>query len=58
MPDKKMGRPLSDNPKGVKITVRFDNTTNAELEEYCSSTGLTKAEVLRQGFYKLRDENK
>ena len=58
MPEKKMGRPLSANPKGVKITVRFDNITHSELEDYCIRTGMTKAEVLRQGFYRLREDKK
>lgn len=58
MPDKKMGRPLSKNPKGIKITVRFDNNTYTDLEEYCQKHNMTKAEALRQGFYKLRDDVK
>jgi len=55
VPEKKIGRPLSENPKGIKITVRFDNTTYSDLEEYCKKANVTKAEALRQGFYRLRD---
>lgn len=58
MPDKKMGRPLSENPKDIKITVRFDEKTYNDLKEYCTKTNQTMAETLRQGFYRLRDEIK
>lgn len=55
VPERKMGRPLSANPKGIKLTVRFDSTTYSDLEKYCKRTNVTKAEALRQGFYRLRD---
>ena len=58
MPEKKMGRPLAENPKGIKVTVRFDNQTYSDLEEYCQNNNQSKAETLRQGFYQLRDKQK
>lgn len=58
MPGKKIGRPLSENPKEIKITVRFDEKTFSDLEKYCTENNQTKAETLRQGFYRLRDTTK
>lgn len=58
MPEKKLGRPFSKNPKGIKITVRFDNETFEDLKSFCEEMNLSKAEALRQGFYKLKDDQK
>lgn len=46
---KKMGRPLSDNPKSYKITVRIDEETNNLLNECCEKLDKNKADVLRLG---------
>lgn len=49
----KMGRPKSDNPKGVQVTARMDEKTIEKLEFCMKTLGLTKAEVLRQGVEKV-----
>lgn len=57
MPEKKvMGRPKSKNPMSIKVTVRFDSKTYNDLEEYCTETKQTKAQVLRNGFYTLKEK--
>lgn len=46
---KKMGRPLSDNPKARQITIRLDEEESRLLEKCCEKTNLTKSQVLRKG---------
>ncbi len=46
---KKMGRPLSDNPKAKQITIRLDEEGNQLLEKCCEITNQNKSQVLRKG---------
>lgn len=46
---KKMGRPLSDNPKTKQITIRLDEEGNQLLEKCCEITQESKSDVLRKG---------
>lgn len=57
MPDK-MGRPPSDNPKDVRITVRLDKDIYLILEKYCWQENITKANAIRRGIIKLKDDIK
>ena len=50
----KMGRPLSDNPKDTRITVRINKDTNNILQKYCKQENVDKAEVIRRGINKLK----
>lgn len=53
-----MGRPKSESPKSVKITVRVDSEMLERLELYCKKFNLSKAEGLRKGIEALEiDEN-
>ena len=45
----KMGRPLSQNPKTKRITIRMDVETAKMLENYSKENNIEKAEVVRQG---------
>ena len=49
MPATKMGRPLSQNPKTKRITIRMDVETAKMLENYSKENNIEKAEVVRQG---------
>ena len=49
---KKMGRPTND-PKGVKMTVRVNKTTNEILEKFCKENNLTKVEGVREAINRL-----
>lgn len=49
---KKMGRPTND-PKGVKLTVRVNKTTNEILEKFCKENNLTKVEGVREAINRL-----
>lgn len=43
------GRPPSQNPKSYETRIRMDKDDVAILEECCKATGMTKADVIRQG---------
>ena len=58
MPAKKMGRPLSQNPKSERITVRIDCDTARLLENYSKENNVEKAEVVRQGIKKVVSDTK
>lgn len=45
----KMGRPLSDNPKGKRIGVRLDDNTADTLDKCCEKLNQSKSEVIRTG---------
>lgn len=45
----KMGRPLSDNPKGKRIGVRLDDTILNTLDDCCKKLNQSKSEVIRAG---------
>ena len=56
MPEKrKMGRP-TDNPKGKPIHVRLDNECDSILDLYCGKKKVKKAEAIRRGIKKLKDD--
>lgn len=42
------GRPLSNNPKSVKYSIRLDSDTEKRLETYCDNHGITKGEAIRR----------
>lgn len=46
---KKMGRPLSDNPRNHKLFIRFTDEENYNLEKCCEITEKSKAELVRDG---------
>lgn len=54
---KKIGRP-TDNPKLEKLTVRLDSETSDILAVYCLQESITKAEGLRRGVLKLKEDIK
>lgn len=50
-----MGRPKSDNPKSVQVTVRLDKEHSEILKEYCEKEQVEKAEAIRRGIRKLKE---
>lgn len=52
----KMGRPLSDNPKGKRIGVRLDNNTLETLDECCIKLDKSRSEVVRTGINLVADK--
>ncbi|WP_313561689.1 hypothetical protein [Ruminiclostridium cellobioparum] len=55
---KKVGRPFSENPKEIRITVRIDKKHNDILEDYSEKNNVTKNEAVRRGIEKLDEKNK
>lgn len=47
------GRPPSDNPKSVLITVKIDKKTNEDLVSYAERHRVTRAEAVRSAILKL-----
>lgn len=46
---KKMGRPLSDNPRNNKLFIRLTDDENCDLEKCCEITKKSKADIVREG---------
>lgn len=57
MPDKKIGRP-TENPKKERITVRLDEEASEILDNYCAQEVVERAEAIRRGIKKLKDDIK
>jgi Ribbon-helix-helix protein, copG family. len=50
---KKMGRPKADNPKDIKFSIRLDEETNKQLDEYSEKHHIRKAEAIRKAIFQL-----
>ena len=46
---KKMGRPLSDNPRNNKLFIRLTDEESKDLEQCCEITNKSKAAIARDG---------
>lgn len=53
---KKIGRPLSENPKEIRLTVRLDKKHNEILERYVKRNKVTKNEAVRRGIERLKED--
>lgn len=51
------GRP-TNNPKNERITVRLDDESTHILKEYCEEKVVERAEAIRRGIKKLKDDIK
>lgn len=56
MSAKKMGRPLSDNPKSKKIEIRVDQEILSKLDACTEKLQTTRSDVIRKGIEKVFDE--
>ena len=45
----RMGRPKSDNPKGIEVKARIDAETDKRLQEFCKVHNKTRTDVVREG---------
>lgn len=52
---KKVGRPYSDDPKDIRLTVRLDKKHSDILERYAKKNGITRNESVRHGIEKLEE---
>ena len=53
---KSMGKQKSDNPKLEQLTVRVDKEHLEILKEYCEKENVQKAEAIRRGIRKLKED--
>lgn len=53
MTPKTRGRPISDNPKTLRVDVRLTEDELRLLDEYCNEKGVSRPQGLRDGIYAL-----
>lgn len=53
MPSKKMGRPVSENPKNIRIDIRITKEELKILDDYCERKGMKRPQGLRDGIKSL-----
>lgn len=53
MPDKKRGRPVTENPKSVRVDVRLTEEELQMLDRYCNDKGVSRPQGLRDGIKAL-----
>lgn len=58
MPQKKMGRSLSENPLTERLYLRVDEKTKILLDECTEVLNTTRSEIIRKGIVKVHDELK
>ena len=54
----KKGRPPIDNPKAIQYRIRLTQEEAEKLEYCCKVTGMTKADILREGIERVYQEVK
>ena len=58
MPQKKMGRPLSENPLTERLYLRVDKKTKGMLDACTEALKTTRSEIVRKGIEKVYDDLK
>jgi len=53
-----MGRPKSDNPKSIQLTVRLDKKAAEELDACAKAYNETRVQIIRRGIEKVFSEIK
>lgn len=56
MSSKKMGRPLSDNPKSETIKVRVDQEIMNKLDTAAERLNTSRSAIVRKGIERVYDE--
>lgn len=54
----KMGRPPVDDPKAERFSIRLDKATAEILDAYCEKHNKKRAEGIRDGINRLKDDPK
>lgn len=52
------GRPKSNNPKDVRFSVRLDQSTFAQLQDYCTKASINVATAIRAAIEEFLDKRK
>jgi len=53
MPQKKMGRPVSENPKNIRLDIRVTKEELKILDDYCKWKNVKRPQGLRDGIKAL-----
>ena len=53
MPEKHRGRPMTDNPKTMRVDVRLTEEELQMLDKYCQQAGVSRPQGLRDGIKAL-----
>lgn len=53
MPEKHRGRPVTDNPKTMRVDVRLTEQELNRLDAYCKRMGVSRPQGLRDGINAL-----
>ena len=53
MPQERRGRPISKNPKTMRVDVRLTEEELRALDYYCKQKGISRPQGLRDGIYAL-----
>lgn len=53
MPEKHRGRPVTDNPKTMRVDVRLTEQELNRLDAYCKRMGVSRPQGLRDGIKAL-----
>lgn len=53
MPEKRRGRPVTDNPKTMRVDVRLTEQELNRLDAYCKRMGVSRPQGLRDGINAL-----
>lgn len=56
MPQKQRGRPVTDNPKSLRVDVRLTEAELKMLDEYCTRKDVTRPQGLRDGIKALNEK--
>lgn len=56
MPQKKMGRPPSDNPLNERLYLRVDEKTKIMLDKCTETLKATRSDVVRKGIEKVYND--
>lgn len=52
------GRPKSDNPKGIRFSIRLDESTFQALKQKCENEKKTVAEIIREAILDYLNKKK
>lgn len=58
MPEKKRGRPMSENPKKVRLEIRLTEQEATDLKECAEQLGCTRTDVINLGVQKVKADLK
>lgn len=53
----KVGRPFSDNPKDIRLTIRLDKEHSVILEAFAKRNNISRNEAIRRAIKRLEDQD-